>query len=611
MAANDTSPPVTRSKFKAASSSAAMDSNDPATAEAGSSSAVQANTQATTGTGAPPVAQSSSEQQPHVDNNANTNMVDVSPTPGPSSHAKGKGPASRDVSPEVTTYDEATVETMLRDQQEVYADEVAELKTALATAHDHIKRQNELLPSSDIPPAAGNSSTNSQPPPQVLQPRPQESVPPVQTTQPESTPPDASMTQVLGLLKDMKTHFEAQLSDLRKANANMASSSRKRPLEDPISAPAQRPRHEHGTSASSSSAQSSAAASVSTAPTTASAPPSGPQPASTDAISIPGLSPDASKAALRLMNDPSHPAFELTPAEVSKARMKARPDGPQPKSKLSTSDVKEYRHWAFTLQLRCEQNWAYYLTDSEKIAYAFTWLDGELFTSLDAWRQDCNAGSRTYNAFLKEVQSYTGFDYQQIDAKSALDEAYQLPTKSVAQYYSRLHALWSLAATPKDERVSKFCSTIHNSLHFALMQPFSSVKEMRDKAIEVERYRKARALECLRIPNLSTKDTRPDRSNGQFGSQKASFRNGDRRNAVSQDVQMPTAADKAFNKRFGSCVEKPLTWSGLCGDACCPYAVRKTGNSAGASDGKNFSSMPTAPTAPATAEQPALVSDPE
>ncbi|KAI5299803.1 hypothetical protein KEM56_002954, partial [Ascosphaera pollenicola] len=145
-----------------------------------------------------------------------------------------------------------------------------------------------------------------------------------------------------------------------------------------------------------------------------------------DTVLIPGLTLDASKTVRALQADPKHPASAMTTSSIAKLRLKGRTSGgPDPGFKLDTKDTGKYQHWLHAITKRFQRDWYVYLTDADKVSYAMTWLDGNLFTHIDDWWTDPNSKNKTYNGFLFEVETLLGIRFQADEAKRQLDLIFQ------------------------------------------------------------------------------------------------------------------------------------------------------------------------------------------
>lgn len=276
---------------------------------------------------------------------------------------------------------------------------------------------------------------------------------------------------------------------------------------------------------------------------------------------IPGLSAEASAAALKLMAMKNHPAHSLTVQEVSKLRLKNRTDGPTPSQKLDIGDADHYQHWEHSLNQRWTVNWAAYLTDAEKITYALGWLTGNLFTSLEEWWTDDTLPNEAYTDFLFEVQTMLGVQFQPTDAKRDLELTFQHKNEPISQYYARLRTLWRRAKTTPEDRLLKFRSSLSPAYSNALLgRKFDSDKDCYLALLDIENELKARSMERQRA--LPDQDKR---STIATSTKQPAFHNRENRKEPSfvRDDHIPSAAEKTHNASFGPVAQKPPGWMGF------------------------------------------------
>ncbi|KAI5310337.1 hypothetical protein KEM55_008263 [Ascosphaera atra] len=106
-------------------------------------------------------------------------------------------------------------------------------------------------------------------------------------------------------------------------------------------------------------------------------------PSSTSAI--PGLPAEVAEAVNNVVQDTSHPAYGMSPNDVAILRHKCRPQGRNPRGRLSTDNPHNYQAWAFTLREKFTRDWPLYLTEHEKITFALSFLEGDLFIAMQGW----------------------------------------------------------------------------------------------------------------------------------------------------------------------------------------------------------------------------------
>ncbi|KAI5310579.1 hypothetical protein KEM55_005130 [Ascosphaera atra] len=279
-------------------------------------------------------------------------------------------------------------------------------------------------------------------------------------------------------------------------------------------------------------------------------------PSSTSAI--PGLPAEVAEAVNNVVQDASHPAYGMSPNDVALLRHKCRPQGLNPRDKLSTDNPHNYQAWKFTLREKFTRDWPLYLTEHEKITSALSFLEGDLFIAMQGWLTDPHMLDKSYDSFLNEVQTTLGVHFQETDTKKELDSAIMIPSETVTTYHARLRALWIRAGTRESDRLTKFRASLLPSLADPLMgRSFSTTNELLQAASEVENYRKQRQLDRSRSsavqPNIS-RDRKPRAF--QFS------KNESRSNASTPSSSTPSVEDQEHNKQFFPTINKPNGWRG-------------------------------------------------
>ncbi|KAI5301103.1 hypothetical protein KEM55_002494 [Ascosphaera atra] len=184
---------------------------------------------------------------------------------------------------------EADVEALLRDQQQQYVEKLAQQEQELA-------RLQQALAAQQI------SVNNHAQPPAVPTARDAEG-----NTAPPVVPEDALAEDIISILRSL----QGEVAKL------------KRPAPEHEAAPPHvRPRTEA---------------------------PASPPPPPSSTSTIPGLPADVSGAAKAVVMQPHHPAYGLSPNDMAMLRYKCRPQGINPRDKLST-EAHNYQAWEFTLQ---------------------------------------------------------------------------------------------------------------------------------------------------------------------------------------------------------------------------------------------------------------------
>ncbi|KAI5304588.1 hypothetical protein KEM56_006300 [Ascosphaera pollenicola] len=240
------------------------------------------------------------------------------------------------------------------------------------------------------------------------------------------------------------------------------------------------------------------------------------------------------------MKDPSHPAHSLTANEITKLRLKSKADGPDPGSKLKITDVKQYKPWEFS--------WHHYLTDADKINYALTWLEGDLYDTMDAW-WSASSDDKSYATFLFEIQTLLGVQFLHADARRDLEYAFMTSDEKVRAYYSRLRPLWEHAGSSERDRIDKLFESVPNHITNPLLgRKFDSVRDLLIALLDIERDLNARQMAKQRShPTLSSKPQNTFKP---------------RRGGANADNDIPSATDKASNSKFPPTSSEPNEWAG-------------------------------------------------
>lgn len=450
--------------------------------------------------------------------------------------------------------DDHTLEVALREQELARAQREAETQAKLASTEQRLAATLQRI--QQLEAAAATSITvapgRAQSPGEVATVLNGNTQPPAAPTVAEDPVPPNTIASLNSFVENLRAQLDRMTDDRRLGESHfLARSRRRRPhpaeLDEDEDDERPEPQRPHLTTDDQTTDQEDAAE---------------------QAPLIPGLSADASAAAIKLMANKNHPAHSLTFSEISKLRLKNRTDGPTPSKKLDIGDADHYQHWEHSLNQRWTVNWASYLTDSEKITYALGWLDGNLFTSLEEWWTDSSIANKAFPDFLFEVQTMLGVQFQPTDARRELELTIQRKDESVSQYYARLRTLWHRAKTPEPDRLFKLRSSLAPAFSNALLgRKFDSSKDCYLALLDIENEIKARNLERQRA-NPETKS----RDKPSSGFSKSSSNNTPNHSASysakgpssePRDDHIPSAAEKAHNASFPPCSQKPAGWMGF------------------------------------------------
>ncbi|KAI5307996.1 hypothetical protein KEM55_006857, partial [Ascosphaera atra] len=290
-------------------------------------------------------------------------------------------------------------------------------------------------------------------------------------------------------------------------------------------------------------------------------------PAASTSPSIPGLPADVTEAVHVVTQQPSHPAYGLTPHEVEVLRLKSRPQGVNPRDKLSSAFPQDYQSWDFTIHEKFTRDWPLYLADHEKTSHALSFLDGDLFIAMHGWLTDPQTVAKLYAASLNELQTTLGIYYQATDAKKELDMTTMMSHETVPAFHARLRALWIRAATPEADRLTKFRASLLPSLADPLMgRMFSTTNELLPAAREVENFCKQCQLDRSRSSSAQSQSSLPYRS-GSARSRSSRPRSDARpgftsRGNASTSATAYSEADNEHNRQYGPVTPKPSGWRG-------------------------------------------------
>ncbi|KAI5301770.1 hypothetical protein KEM56_001368 [Ascosphaera pollenicola] len=150
------------------------------------------------------------------------------------------------------------------------------------------------------------------------------------------------------------------------------------------------------------------------------------------------------------------------------------------------------------------------------------------------------------------------------DAKRELELICQQPNEYIRPYFGRLQALWRVARTPKDERISKLRASVRNQYSTPVLgRHFASVKELFLALLDIENDIKAQSLKRQR--NEPTAKASPPGAPAKFSGKFQNNMNISSRlsgNGNSEDTHIPSAADMEHNKQFRPIAREPAGWRG-------------------------------------------------
>ncbi|KAI5309095.1 hypothetical protein KEM55_004087 [Ascosphaera atra] len=423
--------------------------------------------------------------------------------------------------------DEADIETLLREQQQQFAQELAQAQKEQQRLHEQELAELRRTYEANLPPAAThNVSNHAQPPVQPTT---------IPATQQQPYSEHGASTLATNEILELLRSLQFDVAKLKRAAPQGEPSTEEPPSSrrrtDNQSLPSDRP-----------------------------------------TSSIPGLPVEVSEAVYRVVQDLTHPAYKLSPEEVATLCFKCRPQGISPRDKLSSASPQDYQSWDFTLHEKFARDWPLFLTEHEKTSYALSFLEGDLFVAMQGWLTDLQPPDHSLPAFREEIKTTLGIHYQATDAKKELDSALMSPNETVTAYHARLRALWIRAATSEMERLTKFRASLLPSLADPLMgRPFSSTNELLQAAREVGNYRKQCQLDCSR--SSAAQQTLSYRGPcSRFGRSDTCM---DFKSSTSPAPRLATSTpscpyshdDLEYNKKFGPITTKPAGWRGPWRDA--------------------------------------------
>ena len=163
-----------------------------------------------------------------------------------------------------------------------------------------------------------------------------------------------------------------------------------------------------------------------------------------------------------------------------------RPRGIGPKKQLTETDLSAFSPWKWAVNNKFRVDAAIFLTEEDKISYAFHLLDQPIFQQLDAWIV-ANSEGLTMEGFYQQIEHYMGIHMLTERAEDELRTVTMKSNETVDEYYQQIFKLWEQARTPEREKIRRFEITLKPSiLHVLIGQKHTKIMDVLDETREIE-----------------------------------------------------------------------------------------------------------------------------